>query len=205
MKNLIFIFIFSLIGFRITAQTKDKELEKVAQYLAGSYSSQAQHLKDTANYFDIRLQIVPIWKDRTDGYWFYVEQAVADYIDKPYRQRIYHLTKQSKGTFVSEVYTFAEPLRFTHLPELAEKTLTPDSLTAREGCAVLLHETKDGYAGGTDEKKCPSDRKGATYATSEVTLLENELHSWDRGYDDKDVQVWGAEKGGYVFLKLSTF
>ena len=49
---------------------------------------------------------------------------------------------------------------------------------------------------------CPSDRKGAAYATSEVTITENELISWDRGYNDKDEQVWGAEKGGYHFLKI---
>jgi hypothetical protein len=25
--------------------------------------------------------------------------------------------------------------------------------------------------------------------------------SWDRGYNDAGEQVWGAEKGGYIFLK----
>ena len=56
--------------------------------MSGSYSSEQQHLKDTANYFDIRLQIIPIWKHRTDGFWFYVEQAVFAYYDQPYRQRV---------------------------------------------------------------------------------------------------------------------
>jgi hypothetical protein len=25
--------------------------------------------------------------------------------------------------------------------------------------------------------------------------------SWDRGYNDEGEQVWGAEKGGYRFVK----
>lgn len=51
-------------------------------------------------------------------------------------------------------------------------------------------------------KQCPSDRKGAAYATSEVTITPERLLSWDRGYNEKDEQVWGAEKGGYEFVKL---
>ncbi|MBK7852430.1 MAG: hypothetical protein IPJ66_15190 [Bacteroidetes bacterium] len=35
------------------------------------------------------------------------------------------------------------------------------------------------------------------------TITANELISWDRGYNDKDEQVWGAEKGGYHFIKIS--
>jgi hypothetical protein len=54
-------------------------------------------------------------------------------------------------------------------------------------------------------KNCPSDRKGATYATSKVTISENLLLSWDQGFNEKDEQVWGAEKGGYYFKKLKQY
>jgi hypothetical protein len=172
--------------------------------MAGSYSSEKQHLKDTANYFDIRLKIIPIWKDRTDGYWFYVEQAMNGYLDKPYRQRVYHLM-QKENTFESVVLNLKDPLRFTGKPELVEK-LTIDSLTEKEGCSVLLtKKRKNLFEGGTVGKNCPSDRRGATYATSEVTITKKLLHSWDRGYNEKDEQVWGAEKGGYDFDKLKQY
>lgn len=120
-----------------TVHAQSTELKSLAQWMEGSYSSQNQHLKDTANYFDIRLQIIPIWKDKKDGYWFYVEQAVADYIDKPYRQRVYHLKENEKGVFESVVLTLKDPLRFTHKPEEIEKLIT-DSLTEKEGCSVIL-------------------------------------------------------------------
>ena len=184
------------------AFAQSDDLKLLAAQMEGSYSSEAQNQIDSANYFDIRLQIVRIWKNNAEGYWFYVEQAVAEFADKPYRQRVYHLTELKDGVFSSVVYTMAQPLRFTHKPELVDSLLTPDSLIEREGCAVILKKSDDGkFVGSTDGKKCPSDRSGATYATSQVTIFPNELHSWDQGYNEKDEQVWGATKGGYVFIK----
>jgi hypothetical protein len=29
--------------------------------------------------------------------------------------------------------------------------------------------------------------------------------SWDRGWDKEDNQVWGAEKGGYEFIKEKNY
>ena len=200
MKNL---FIILLLGISLNVFSQSKELKTLSKFMIGSYTSQEQHLKDTANYFDIRLQIQPIWKKQKDGYWFYVEQAVADFIDKPYRQRVYHLVETEKGKYSSIVYTINEPLRFTHHSELLEKTLTIDSITEKKGCTVFLTQDSSGnYPGKTDDKTCPSDRKGASYATSEVIIQPNELKSWDRGFDEKGEQVWGATLGGYVFKKI---
>ncbi|MBK7430291.1 MAG: chromophore lyase CpcT/CpeT [Bacteroidia bacterium] len=199
MKILIALTLFFIVNFSFA---QSPELIKLADYMTGSYSSEAQHKADTANYFDIRLQIIRIWNNRSDGYWFYVEQAVAESLDKPYRQRVYHLTEPAKGIFSSEVFTMNQPLRFANQSELLEKTLSPDSLIEREGCAVILTQiNKKKFSGSTEGKKCPSDRTGASYATSEVTILQTELHSWDRGYNKKDEQVWGATLGGYIFIK----
>lgn len=200
-------FLILLIPFFLSTydncHAQSNDLKTIAGWMEGSFSSELQSIKDTS-YFDIRLQIIPIWKDRKDGYWFYVEQAVAKYIDKPYRQRVYHLTEK-EGVFESAVFTMNDPLRFTNHVDLVEK-LTPDSLISRDGCAVILRrKDKNTFQGSTDGKKCPSDRSGATYATSEVIITKEGLHSWDRGFDNKDEQVWGAEKGGYDFKKIKSY
>ena len=44
--------------------------------------------------------------------------------------------------------------------------------------------------------------RGASYASSIVTLTPKYLLSWDRGYNKEGEQVWGAEKGGYMFRKI---
>ena len=48
---------------------------------------------------------------------------------------------------------------------------------------------------------CESNLRGAKYAASRVTLTEHLLASWDQGFDETGKQVWGAEKGGYRFVK----
>ena len=180
------------------------DIKQLLSYMTGSFSSHEQSVEDTS-FYDIRLEMVPIWKERTDGYWLYVEQAVADYLDKPYRQRVYHLTQFDDSTLESAVYMIDEPLRFAGVWKEAEPLsgLTPDSLTLRDGCSIMLKPENDGsFSGSTVGNSCISSLRGASYAVSEVKITEDYLYSWDRGYDSVGVQVWGAEKGGYMFKKI---
>jgi hypothetical protein len=173
-------------------------------YMTGSFSSAAQAAADP-EYRDIRLHMTPIWLDRTDGRWLYVEQAVATSLDKPYRQRVYRVTGPTDGAFRSEVFTMASPLRFAGAwarPELLG-SLTPDSLTVRDGCAVILKQGESGFVGSTAGHGCASDLRGAAYATSEVAIAREHLTSWDRGFAADGTQVWGATKGPYVFDRLA--
>jgi hypothetical protein len=203
MKLNIFTFFLILSAQYLTAQENkpSKDLVLLASYLEGTYSSEEQSAGDTS-YFNISLVIAPIWKSRNTGYWFYVEQALAKMKDKPYRQRVYHVTQKDDSTFESAIYNLANPLRFAGKTELVE-ALSSDSITQKEGCEVILRKSKENYfKGATDGKKCPSDLRGASYATSIVTLKEDELLSWDQGFDIEGKQVWGAVKGGYIFKKL---
>ena len=204
MKQTIFLVVI-LFTISVNSFAKPKsELLKLASYMEGSFSSEKQSIKDT-NYFDIRLQMKRIWKDRTDGIWLYVEQAVSTAQQKPYRQRVYHVTQIGKNKFESAVYTMENPLRFAgdYKKDNALSGLTPDSLKSRDGCSVFLTKNKKGYyVGATKGKDCPSDLRGAKYATSEVKVYRNKIVSWDRGWSEKDEQIWGATNGGYIFNKL---
>lgn len=204
MKQIIFL-VAILFTLSVNSSAKPKnELLKLASYMEGSFSSEKQSIKDT-NYFDIRLQMKRIWKDRTDGIWLYVEQAVSTAQQKPYRQRVYHVTQIGKNKFESAVYTIENPLRFAgdYKKDTALSGLTPDSLKSRDGCSVFLTKNKKGYyVGATKGKDCPSDLRGAKYATSEVKVYRNKIISWDRGWGENDEQIWGATTGGYIFNKL---
>ena len=175
----------------------------LVDYMTGSFSSKEQAENDT-NYFNIELEMVQIWKDRTDGPWIYVEQAVADSKENPYRQRVYQLKNRPDLRIESIVYTLPDPLKFAgdYKKEFPLLRITPDSLTLREGCEVVLYMTDNGYfEGGTVDKNCRSDLRGASYATSEVIIYNDKLISWDRGFNEDGEQVWGATEGGYIFKK----
>lgn len=198
------ILLFMLTSVKSFSQQKSIDTDRLIKMMEGSFSSEEQSVNDS-DYFDIRLHMVRIWPERTDAKWLYVEQAVAAMQDKPYRQRVYKITNTYEGRFESAVFTLKDPLRFAGewKKENPLSGITPDSLDRREGCSVFLTLMNNGsYEGSTDGKDCQSDLRGAKYATSEVIISEEGIKSWDRGYDENDKQVWGAEKGGYIFKRI---
>lgn len=183
----------------------DPDLDDLASWMTGSFSSEAQALADT-DFFHIVLHMARIWPDRTDGVWLYVEQAAAASADRPYRQRVYHVRRVGEDLFASSVFTFVDALEsagaWASDSPLAD--LSRSDLEERDGCTIYLVRRSDGaFEGSTLGRLCTSSLRGATWASSEVVITENGLVSWDRGWDDSGEQVWGAEKAGYRFDRLA--
>lgn len=187
-----------------TSSSSSQELLTLSQAMTGSFSSKTQAEADSS-YFDISLHMYPIWEDRAGGPWLYVEQALSAAQDRPYRQRVYQLSRSEDGVFKSAVYTLpADSLFIGAWKTPAQfESLPVEELALREGCAVYLALQPDGtYSGKTKPNTCTSSLRGASYATSEVQVFADKIVSWDQGFDSTGVQVWGAEKGGYRFDKL---
>lgn len=184
-------------------QPPSADLDLLATWLAGSFASTAQAAASD-EYLDIRLRMAPIWTDRVDGRWLYVEQAVADYRDRPYRQRVYRLREVAPGLFESEVYTLPDPESAVGAWRAATPLadLGPSELEPRIGCSILMRRQGDAFIGGTLGRLCPSERRGADHATSEVRITADGMVSWDRGFAGDGSQVWGAAAGGYVFDRV---
>lgn len=206
MQKILLVSILLCAGFWASGQNqpvKAKDLKQLAKIMSGAFSSLEQSLSDSA-FFHVTLRMTPIWPKAGDGYWLYVEQAMAAQQDRPYRQRVYHLYLQDAETIVSKVYELQEPQAFVNAWKDASKlaAISKDQLVDRQGCSIYLHKDKKGiFSGATQAKACLSTLRGAAYATSEVTISKDRLLSWDRGWNSDDVQVWGAVKGAYIFLK----
>lgn len=184
---------------------QNKSVDRFCRYLTGSYSSARQAAQDSS-YVTVQLHMYPIWKDRSDARWFYVEQALASKPDKPYRQRVYRISLNAHNEIVSAIYVLPDPGRFTGSwkNDSLWNQMHPESLTLKSGCDVVLRwDKKKFFQGGTTDNRCPSEIRGASYATSKIQLGAKQLISWDRGYNAEGQQVWGAEKGGYQFDKIS--
>lgn len=181
----------------------EKDLDLLALWMQGSYSSEEQSQNDS-DYYNISLEMKKIWTDKYSGYWFYVEQAVAEKKDQPYRQRAYHLVIED-GLIKSKIYLLPNEKKFIGGWKNTDvfDGISPDSLDERIGCEVIItRQDEKTFIGSTVEKNCPSNLRGASYATTEVTISENTLISLDRGYNDIDEQVWGAKDVGYIFKKI---
>lgn len=192
-----------LLIFAPAAIAEDSDLDAVLGWMSGSFSSAVQAAEDSA-YYHITLEMVPIWPELQGEYWLYVEQAVAATKSEPYRQRIYRVSKGPDGVIESAVYLLPEPGDV--IGAWKDKSLldglSPDGLEIREGCTVFLQrQEKDRFEGSTRVDECKSSLRGATYATSQVIVSAAGIESWDRGFDADGEQVWGAEKGAYIFLR----
>jgi hypothetical protein len=206
MKHVLLIFTLTFTSFFAHSQSltvNKKDLKKLAKIMSGTFSSFEQSKSDST-FFHVSLQMAPIWKKAKDGYWLYVEQAMASAKDKPYRQRVYHLYVQDDTTLVSKVYEIQNPKEVINAWTDKSKLdlITKEKLIDRQGCSIYLQKTKEGYfKGSTPGKDCLSTLRGAAYATSEVVINKDSIVSWDRGWDKDDKQVWGAVKKGYIFVK----
>ena len=184
---------------------KNYDLFMLKERLIGIFSSEEQAIADPT-YFPISVVMRPIWVERRDGYWIYVEQTYAEKPEVPYRQRVYHLFRKDDKTLASQVYDLKKPIRFAGewRKDNPLGTLTPDSLETKSGCIVYLHKNPEGeFYGNTPGKGCITNYKGSSYVTSSVFLDEEIFFSWDRGFNTQDKQVWGAYNGGYIFKKIS--
>jgi hypothetical protein len=184
------------------SSSSSKDLDRLLGMMQGSFNSSAQAKRDS-NYYDISLEMCPIWPHSKDAHWLYVEQAVTAIKGKPYRQRVYRVSARPDGSFISEVYTLPDEAGFVgaYLTPEKFKELRPEELVLRAGCAVILHKAGDGFEGATEGDGCESNLRGAKYATSKVEISQGRIQSWDQGFDATGKQVWGATLGGYEFIR----
>lgn len=179
------------------------DLQKLANWMTGTFRNQA-HAPEGSKQRDLRLVVTPIWKDREGGPWLYVEQAAADKLDKPYRQRVYQLIRTAAGTFESRVFALPEPGK--HVAAWKQENplgdVKLDQLVPRSGCSVVLKKDgEDRFVGGTQGISCKSELPETAYTTSQVEITAKETKVWDRGFDVSGKQVRGLKKGPTVFVR----
>jgi len=205
--KVLLVLLSTLLTLLVVSQNRpfSEELQQLASYMTGSFSSAQQAAADT-NFMDISLHMARIWSDRQDGIWLYVEQASAEKPDEPYRQRIYRLTEDVPGVFESKVFEIEDPGKFIGAWKSPEQmdVLHSDLLIERVGCSLFLVKNPDqSYSGFTRGKECVSSHRGATYAVSIAYINQLEMVTWERGFNNDGKQVWGSEHGGYVFKKVN--
>jgi CpeT protein len=196
-----------LISFWLAAHTAAAEpsaLEHLKIFLTGSFSNSAQARGDQ-NFRNTTLHGAPIWTDRGDGPWLYLEQALADAPKHPFRQLVFQLVAREDGTLGVRIHDLADPIAATGAwqepARLAQ--LSPADLVLRPDCSLILRLHPGGsFTGGTESKGCASTLPGAAYSTMKTVITNLQIMIWERGYNASDVQVWGSIHGGYEFKRV---
>jgi CpeT protein len=207
-RNIIFILMLNLAYISTQAQYKkvsQKDVKALYKMMQGQFNSLEQSKADSS-YYNILLKMKPMWTNKQGEYWLYVEQAMENSVDTPYRQRVYQLQMLNDSTITSTVYTIKNGEKYygDWKKQKPLENLTTTDLEVRKGCLIYIHKTKKNkYKGATNASDCESSLRGASYATTEVQMSKKKVLSWDRGYDKEGKQVWGAVKGGYQFKKYA--
>lgn len=192
---------------RIDPALPSMNSREVGTAIAGNYSNEAQAKAD-AKFESIVMHMRPIWVDRIDGLWIYVEQSLAANQDKPYRQRIYQIVDgNDANSVVVRIYELPGDLSQyagAWKKDQPLRQLMPDLLVPRAGCNVTLRlDDSKAWIGSTEPNQCSASSDGASYSMSSVTMTQKEIQSWDRSYDSKGSQVSGSTTGPYIFIKTS--
>lgn len=184
-------------------------LEGLMQWLSGSFSNNKQFNQPHDPYIvDVRLKMRRIWSTRTDGYWLYVEQAYANQLTHPYRQRIYNIFIEN-DTIKDDIYKIPNETTYVGMwnnPD-AFNNLTPAQLTLKIGCGLTFNwrQTNNSFFGTTHGKNCSaSGIPGVTYLTSQSTITKTFMTSWDLGFNNNNDTVMGPTVP-YKFDKLLSF
>lgn len=183
----------------------------VSRSLSGEKFSKDQASRDPDHYFNFRLLTCPAAEMVDGSKVLYFEQAFWRTPQKPFRQRFYMVKpcpKELKCDVELSTYAIRDAEEYKNfcdrskdqrpLPEevigdIAEHLTTIHLKRCDRGKRCL-------YEGSTPTGGFPNSWNGASYSTSELSVLRNnEIHVWDRGYDDDGNQVWGPKDGPYEF------
>ena len=182
----------------------------LASWLAGEFSSFKQTLDNPRIHPHIRIFFRPLPFEFFEGIGFYSEQ-VYDYDPwHPHHQNVHRIFAQGDNVFV-ENYALKDKDLYTGSGSDLEilKTITPESIELRNGCAIIFQREGDKFVGQVEPgNKCLIPRKDGrmTYLKSEVEVTENTWVSRDTGFDvDTDEKVWGSTTGLLKFEKVQNF
>jgi len=179
-------------------------LERLVTAMIGSFTTAEQALADQ-DFRNITLHVSRIWSDRSDGRWLYLEQALTDAPEHPYRQFIYQCTAREDGDIDVHIFNLPDPIAATGAwknPALIDK-LSPTDCTLQQEGALIIQAHPDGtFTGKTAGRGGASELRGASYATTELSIGPQQIKVWDRGYNARGIQVWGSINSGYLFKKF---
>jgi len=197
----------------ISSNTQKEMFKQMINWMTGSFSSHNQADTTTDQYIvDVRLHMAQIWNDRNVGeniYWLYVEQAYASDTAHPYRQRIYKMILGANNNIYNEIFSVPNPTNYIYgykTPSIFN-SLTENDLTVKTGCGLNFTWNQSGqyYIGATSGHNClVTGIPNVNYITSDATLHQTYMTSWDRGYHQSGILIMGPDSP-YIFDKIEAY
>jgi hypothetical protein len=129
----------------------------------------------------------------------YTEQALADYIDHPYRTRISGVKLEGEHVIVRN-YALNLPLPHGLCSIPVEDRIMPAWMIGAERCSMSLTWRGPHYFAESPATGCTGE--GVAYTTHFGWLDDDSVRDWSRGYNADGSLVWGPAGGPYIFKRI---
>ncbi len=184
-----------------------EHVDAVVEHLTHTMDTTAQAQRNP-RFVGVRMTTCPIQVTGQTAdasvIYLYQEQALTERIESPYRQRFLQITLSEDATRVeSRTFKPPTPETWTGLCQQANPSVNASDM-GELVCVVSLRPSALGYVGSTPNEGCPINLRGAVRLTNTIVLHQAGMDTWDRGFDENDVQVWGAESEPYQYRWLDT-
>lgn len=136
--------------------------------------------------------------------FLYQEQAILPNLAQPYRQRFLEIAPypaiQRVRSLAFKPASSQKWIGYCNQP--ASKRVVQLQDLGEPICSVFLVPQKDSYIGHTPPEGCPANVRGAVRITNQIELTASGMKTWDRGFDVKGQQVWGAKNEAYQYRRI---
>ena len=174
-------------------------MDLLMKWMTGSFDTEQQARKDP-DYYNITMHIYPIWTDRYEGNWLYVEEAMSAIPQSPFRQRIFHIV-YSVGKYIVHVYELPDPDKYIGkwIGGTDWDTLSKDDLITKKGCELYLVWHDGQFVGSTRGQLCRSAMGENTYQTSQIRVSEEWITRKERKLVTQDDERSVTDQDPYIF------
>ncbi|MBM4178423.1 MAG: hypothetical protein FJ211_03710 [Ignavibacteria bacterium] len=180
----------------------EQDVNEVSSWIEGSYSTERQAKQDTA-FRNERMEIRRIWMDRTDGVWFVLERFEPEMQSKPFQQRVIHIHGVEENLTEVRTFVWKDASTATELWKNPEKAaqFSVEDIRLQRGCEMYLQRNSSAFFGGTHGTACSGGRAGVSYLNISISIADQSIALWERGYSVDNKQILGSVKGPYYYLK----
>jgi CpeT/CpcT family (DUF1001) len=208
---------FGAVATPAAAQTRTlaDELQRFASWFAGEWNNNEQVWQEKIDLADPKVTakpephehvhhiFAPVAAPGIGAQVFYVQQALAADLSKPYRQRLYRFSVDNTDAALKlEIFRFKDEaaMRGAHLKPELFKTLTLQELIPTPGCEVWwrFDAADNAYTGTMKKDACSyvSPRSGQRITVNDTLKLNNE-QIWinDQATDANGQRVFGNSQG----------
>lgn len=188
-----------------SAVPDDLDLQELTTWFEGSYSNERQAKQDSS-FEHQRIEVRRIWMDRQDGVWFVMERFAAGKENETLRwveQNVLRIHGVEENLIEVQSFKWKDFRNKSGLWKNPEKAAeyTPGELGLLRGCEMYLQRNSSAFFGGTHGMACSAGRPLVSYMNITISIADQSVALWERGYSPDNKQISGSVKGPYYYLK----